>query len=133
MQVFREPGTEDLFLADDQAGFRLGMASAGMGDEAIEHYAARLNTPEAVVGALNWYRGADPADSDGLGPITAETLYVWSTEDIALGRLGADLTGQFVDGPYRFEILEGVTHWIPEEAPDRLAELLLEHLAPGWD
>jgi pimeloyl-ACP methyl ester carboxylesterase len=26
-------------------------------------------------------------------------------------------------------VLEGVSHWIPEEAPDRLNELLLEHLA----
>ena len=39
----------------------------------------------------------------------------------------------WVDGPYRFEVLEGVSHWIPEEAADRLNALLVEHLAhtPG--
>ena len=28
----------------------------------------------------------------------------------------------------RFEVLHGVSHWVPEQAPDRLAALLLEHL-----
>jgi len=32
-------------------------------------------------------------------------------------------------GEYRFEILEGIDHWIPEHAPERLAALLLDHLA----
>jgi pimeloyl-ACP methyl ester carboxylesterase len=34
-----------------------------------------------------------------------------------------------VTGPYRLEILPGVSHWIPEEAPDQVASMLLEHLA----
>jgi hypothetical protein len=34
-----------------------------------------------------------------------------------------------VQAPYRFEILQGVSHWIPEEAPDQLSTWLLEHLA----
>jgi hypothetical protein len=33
-----------------------------------------------------------------------------------------------VSGPYRFEVLEGVGHWIPELAADRFTPLLLEHL-----
>lgn len=133
IQTFREPGSELLFVADDHAGFRLGMAAAGMDDESIEHYVAHHATAEAMAGPLNWYRGADITDSEKVGPITAETLYVWSTDDIALGRHAAELTERFVDGPYRFEVLDGVSHWIPEAAPDRLTELLLEHLAPGFD
>ncbi|MBV8980417.1 MAG: alpha/beta hydrolase, partial [Acidimicrobiia bacterium] len=35
----------------------------------------------------------------------------------------------FVDGPYRFEILEGISHWIPEQAADELNRLLLEHIS----
>jgi len=27
-------------------------------------------------------------------------------------------------GEYRFEILPGVSHWIPDERPDKLADLL---------
>ncbi|HUR17817.1 MAG TPA: hypothetical protein VMZ51_02635 [Acidimicrobiales bacterium] len=29
---------------------------------------------------------------------------------------------------YRFEVLAGVSHWIPEAAPDQLSHLLLDHL-----
>jgi pimeloyl-ACP methyl ester carboxylesterase len=57
------------------------------------------------------------------------TMYVWSTGDVALGREGAEATVGHVEGPYRFEVLEGVSHWIPEEAPDELNRLLLDHLS----
>ncbi|MFD4567917.1 alpha/beta fold hydrolase [Streptomyces sp. NPDC058467] len=56
------------------------------------------------------------------------TLYVWSTEDTAFGPAAARETEQWVNGPYRFEALQGVSHWIPEEAPETLSHLLLEHL-----
>jgi hypothetical protein len=32
-----------------------------------------------------------------------------------------------VTAPYRFEVLDGVSHWISEEAPDQLAALIV-----GW-
>ena len=84
--------------------------------------------PGALTAALNWYRAASIGDVSDLGPITTPTLYVWSDQDVALGREAAEATAQHVEGPYRFEVLEGVSHWIPEEAPDRLNALLLEHL-----
>ena len=31
-------------------------------------------------------------------------------------------------GPFRYAELRGVSHWIPDEAPAALAELLLEHI-----
>jgi pimeloyl-ACP methyl ester carboxylesterase len=68
---------------------------------------------------------------EGLGPITMPTMYVWSTEDIALGREAAEATADAVDGPYRFEVLEGISHWVAEQAPDRLNELLLDHVKSG--
>src|SRR3546814_18486565 len=56
------------------------------------------------------------------------TLYVWSDQDPALGRAAAEATAGLVSGPYRFEVLEGVGHWIPELAAARFNALLLEHL-----
>lgn len=128
MDTFRADGAEDLFLADDRALLKLMLEGSGMDPESAEHCLARATTREAVAGTLNWYRGADPGDAADLGPITAPTLYVWSTEDVALGRLAAELTAEHVDGPYRFEVLEGVSHWIPEAAPEALAALLVDHL-----
>lgn len=33
-----------------------------------------------------------------------------------------------MNGPYRLETLQGVSHWIPEEASETLSRLLLDHL-----
>jgi pimeloyl-ACP methyl ester carboxylesterase len=49
-------------------------------------------------------------------------------------RRGRDArTAQHVAGPYRLEVLAGVGHWVPEQAADRLAALLLGHLLEGRD
>ena len=37
-------------------------------------------------------------------------------------------SGACVDGPWRYEVIPGASHWIPLDAPDRLNELLLDWL-----
>ena len=56
------------------------------------------------------------------------TLFVYSTGDCCLGRDAADATASHVTGPYRYVVLDGVSHWVPEEAAERLDQLLLAHL-----
>jgi pimeloyl-ACP methyl ester carboxylesterase len=63
-----------------------------------------------------------------LPDITVPTLFVWSPQDMAITREGAELTERRVDAPYRFEIIEDVGHWIPELAAE-FSAMLLEHLA----
>jgi pimeloyl-ACP methyl ester carboxylesterase len=63
-----------------------------------------------------------------VGTVRVPTLHVWSTGDTFLGRAGTDATAQFVDAPYRLEVLDGVTHWIPELAAERVAELVTAHI-----
>ena len=128
-EVFRAEGSENQFLANDAAAFRMLFDVSGMPAGRGEPYIAALGTPAALGAALNWYRAADLSLIEGLGPIVSPTLYIWSTEDPALGREAAEATAQFVEGPYRFEVLEGVSHWVSEEAPDRLNALLLDHVA----
>jgi len=53
-------------------------------------------------------------------------MYVWSDQDVALLPKAAHDTARYVTGEYRFEILPGVSHWIPDVEPDRLADLLLD-------
>ena len=55
-------------------------------------------------------------------------MFVWSDGDTALCSDGAELTEQYVKGPYRFEILQGVSHWIPDLAPEAMTALLVEHV-----
>jgi len=129
MDFFKQPDVpEQTFLADGATGLRGLFAATGLEGDDVERYVDVLTQPHAMTGALNWYRAASIGDVRGMGPITAPTLYVWSTNDAALGREAAEATGQHVDGPYRFEVLEGVSHWIAEEAPDRFTALLVDHL-----
>jgi pimeloyl-ACP methyl ester carboxylesterase len=133
IDVFRREGVAELALlgADGSGdGLRKMFARSGLDPESVEVdvFVAAMIEPGALTAALNWYRAMSLAGSAGVGRITVPTLYVWSTEDIALGRTAAEATAQFVSGPYRFEILEGVSHWIPESAPQDLTRLLLEHL-----
>lgn len=41
----------------------------------------------------------------------------------------AEAVAPFVNGPYRFEVIEGVDHWVPELATEAVNQLLLEQLA----
>ena len=129
MAFFRQPDSQDRMLENDAAVFRLLFAGSGMPEGRELPYIEALGTPEALGAALNWYRAASVADAEGLGPIATPTLYVWSTEDVALGTEAAEATAQCVEGPYHFAVIEGVSHWIAEQAPDRLNQLLLDHIS----
>ncbi len=127
MDWFRSPDAEAGWLADD--GALLAAAHAEHPADAREEY-RRVFTADggaALTGGLNWDR-ANRFDTPE-GAITAPTLYVWSTGDVALGREAAEGTAAEVTGPYRFVVLDDVSHWIPEAAADELDRLLLEHLA----
>jgi pimeloyl-ACP methyl ester carboxylesterase len=130
MDVFRAEGgvAEQLFLDNDAAGLRRLYTDAGMEPAVVEEYVTLFQQPGVLTAALNWYRAGSLSEPVDLGRIAPRTLYVWSDNDMALGRVAAEATGEYVDGPYRFEVLPGISHWIPEAAPARLNELLLEHL-----
>jgi pimeloyl-ACP methyl ester carboxylesterase len=78
--------------------------------------------------ALAWYR-ARGAIRKPIGPIRVPTLYIWGDADDTVGRMAAEGTEDFVAAPYRFEVLAGIGHFAADQAPDRVSELLLEHLA----
>jgi pimeloyl-ACP methyl ester carboxylesterase len=89
-----------------------------------------MSEPGAMTAGINWYRAiplSDPRTNNQ--KISVPTLYVWSDRDIALLPKAAHDTARYVSGEYRFEILPDVSHWIPEEQPDKLADLLLDWFA----
>ncbi len=131
LELFRQPGVAEPLLLGEQGdgeGLRQAFAGSGIGGIAVDSYVETLSAPGALTAALNWYRANDLRVAPALGTVVVPTLYVWSTEDIALGRRAAEATADLVSGPYRFEVLEGVSHWIPDVVPDRLNRLILEHL-----
>jgi pimeloyl-ACP methyl ester carboxylesterase len=130
MVMFQVPGLpERILLAGDGRLFRRSMLQSGLAPDAVESYYRVLRQPGALTAALNWYRALPFSLRDRQqAPITMPTLYVWSTKDVALGRTAAELTASCVSGPYRFEVLDGVSHWIPEEVPDTVVRLVLDQV-----
>jgi pimeloyl-ACP methyl ester carboxylesterase len=92
-----------------------------------------LDRPGALTAGLNWYRANLPAHRL-LGPprtlpaIQAPTLGAWSSGDLYLTEERMLRSGEFVQGPWRYERFEGAGHWIPLDEPERLNALLLEFL-----
>nr|WP_280879081.1 alpha/beta hydrolase [Streptomyces pseudovenezuelae] len=124
------PATEDRMLADDAAQLR-ALYAGKVPQASADAYVRHLSEPGALTAALNWYRSGRP--DTAIGVVDVPTLYVWSEEDVAFGPAAARESGKWVGGPYRFETLQGVSHWIPEEAPEALNRLLLEHLRTYGD
>jgi pimeloyl-ACP methyl ester carboxylesterase len=131
MAAFQLPGVpERLLLRGGGKTAQQALVRGGLDEESARRYATRLQEPGALTGALNWYRALPLDLRGGPGkPVSVPTLYVWSDKDVALGRWAAERTARYVTGPYTFLELPGVSHWIPEEAPDALTDALLPHLA----
>lgn len=111
----------------DGAVFRRSLAATGMDTLAVNRALDLLADPATATAAVNWYR-ALRFGAPAAGRITTPTLYIWGDADRPLGRVAAEATGGYVDGTYRFEVVPGGTHWLAEQAPGLVTELLLAHL-----
>jgi pimeloyl-ACP methyl ester carboxylesterase len=126
--LFNIPLVPELLLgAAGGALLRRALTSSGLPDDRADHYVDELRKRRALGLALNWYR-ALALSRPLVGPSAVPTLYVWSDGDTALDGAAARATSRHVRAPYRFEVLEGISHWIPETAPGPAGRLILEHL-----
>lgn len=125
--LLRQVGrAEDLLLEDGARRLR-EMYRGHVPAAQVDSYVAQLSEPDALTAALGWYRAMRP-DLGSLPTVTTPTTYVWSDQDQAIGRAAAEACGQHVDADYRFVELAGVSHWIPEEAPEALAAAILDRV-----
>jgi pimeloyl-ACP methyl ester carboxylesterase len=127
IRLFWQPGkAEEVLLADDARRLRR-MFGGVVPEESVDEYVAVLSAPGALTAALNWYRAM--SSSTPVDDVAVPTTYVWSDGDVAIGRIAAEGCGEFVTADYRFVELPGVSHWIPEEAPEQLARAILDRIA----
>ena len=132
MLWFLLPGVAEAGLAaDDWAFFRRWTRDATDVDRWIAHCEA---APGNLTAMLNWYRAnVDPAAFAGgpgldLPPVGCPVLGIWSDGDAYCSESQMVESKQFLSGPWRYERIEGASHWIPVDAPDRVNELLLDFL-----
>src|ERR671912_1956857 len=127
IRLFWQQGkAEEVLLADDARRLRRMFGDA-VPAEAVDEYAAVLSAPGALTAALNWYRAM--SSDIRVDPIEVPTTYVWSDGDVAIGRTAAEACANYVTGDYRFVELPGITHWIPEQAPEQLTRAILDRIA----
>jgi pimeloyl-ACP methyl ester carboxylesterase len=113
---------------DDWAHFR-SWASHPDTDAVI----ADLERTGSLTPALHWYRANVPPEALispplELPPVPVPTMGVWGTADFALTEGQMTGSAEHVSGPWRYERVEGVAHWMQLEAPEVVNRLLIDFL-----
>lgn len=132
--AFQLPLLPELLGARRGGAMERLLAASGMRPVDLARFRAEVVEHGALPGGLAWYR-ALPFAPPGWARrrVTVPTILVWSDGDTACSRDQAERTAAWVEAPYRLHVLEGVTHWVPEQAPELLAALLLEGFALADD
>jgi pimeloyl-ACP methyl ester carboxylesterase len=106
ISLFRLPGgvAESLFQADDYQRLR-AVYQGKLSDSAVSENIRRLAQPGALTSVLSWYRALNLEAR--IGKINVPALYIWGSQDLALGETAAIETARYVSGPYHFKKLEG--------------------------
>jgi pimeloyl-ACP methyl ester carboxylesterase len=129
MLLFQFPAAEQILMREDWKFLR----EFSRGHPEAQKWIADLSRPGALTAALNWYRAnAFPERLFGTPPplpkVRAPTMGIWSSGDAYL--LEAQMSGSpaFVEGSWRYERIEGASHWLQLDQPGRVNELLLDFL-----
>lgn len=128
IQSFRQSGTAEKRLLADDAEYLRRVFDRKVPRGRVDEYVSRLSEPGALTAALNWYRATKLSTMD-VKPVTVPTIYLWGTEDVAVGSAAASATEEYVSAPYRFVMLEDLSHWMCEEAGSLVSDVLLAHLS----
>ena len=132
MYLAQHPHAEELVARD---GFALVRAIArGEGD--MDAYLRDLARPGAVTALLNWYRANAGAPFElgpppPLPPVAARTLAISSPDDHLFVEEVVAASARHVAGRWAHVSIPGTGHWVPLDAPERVADLLCEFLGAG--
>ncbi|QIN79460.1 alpha/beta fold hydrolase [Rubrobacter marinus] len=114
-----------------RAGFRRDPVRPGaISEEDVEHYAEAMARPGALTATINYYRALlrSPRRAQvGLKKIAAPTLVIWGERDRFLSSKLAEPGPLWVPN-LRVERLPDASHWVAEDRPERVNELLLDFL-----
>jgi len=111
----------------------------GWPDKETEHrYRAAMGVPSVAHSALEYHRWflRSALRPDGLryahrmrAPIQAPTLHLHGALDPCVLTRSAQGSARYVAAPYRWRLIDGAGHFLPEEQPDRFDSALRTWLA----
>jgi pimeloyl-ACP methyl ester carboxylesterase len=98
----------------------------------VDHYVSEF-TRTGFTGGLNWYRNLDRnwellADPPA-ATIDVPAMFIGGTADPVLSFMGPDRAAEVITGPYRQVLIDGAGHWLQQEQPEQVNELLLDFLS----
>jgi pimeloyl-ACP methyl ester carboxylesterase len=120
-------GAGPRLLAENGKWVRDRLARNGVPAAAIDKHLSVIGNPPAMEAALAWYRARGERPS--VGPTRVPTLFIWGEADDTVGRISAEGTAEFIASDYTFAPLPEVGHYAADQVPERVNELLLEHLS----
>ena len=116
---------------------RTDPTNAAFDESDIDRYERAIARPGALTAALNYYRAFGRsqlrrwlglAESNGRNPtVEAEALVIWGEQDRALGTELLDGLDRWVPD-IRIERLPEASHWVQNDAPKHVTDLLEEFL-----
>lgn len=123
---FQVPRLAELTARRPGGLFDRSLRHAGMTPAEVERFRTEMVEDGALPHALGWYRAIALADPRASGRrVSVPTTFLWSDGDVAVARQGAEETGRWIDAAYELVVLEGVSHWIPTQAPEECAAAVL--------
>lgn len=131
--LFQLPAIPEWFLARDDGFVFRRLVASGQTPDRVRRDLAKMADRATARGSLNWYRAIGDSPRGLFGKATIPTLMVGSDADIAVSPKAMRACGRYVSAPFSLEMISGVSHWIPDEVPDTLADLVLAHFSahPG--
>ena len=103
-------------------------------DADIERYVEAAARPGSTTATINYYRAAARRRPRTMlgdhSSIVAPTLLIWGERDAHLGLHFAEGLDRWVPG-IRVERIPDASHWVQNDAPERVNELLVEFLEEG--
>lgn len=125
--IFQIPLLPERALSKQGARGERNLRETGMADEHLDQFRRDIVGDGALRGGLNWYRSFPLIAPKDLGRVTVPSTLVWTDDDAALGRRMAELTPNYVTGPYELVEISG-SHWLLEEHPDAVAEAIIKRV-----
>jgi pimeloyl-ACP methyl ester carboxylesterase len=127
---FQDADAVTRMRASELKPLRRALETQSVAPASVEDYIATLMQPGGIEGAMSWYRAGAGA---GLRvaetpPVSLPTLYIWGRNDATVGQRAAELTAEHVTGPYTFVPVDEGTHFVVDQFPQVVADLVLRHI-----
>lgn len=129
MALFQIPRLPDWAARHYRTWFSGLLRKGGMTEAQVQEVYADIIDDGALPTSLNWYRAMFLVSPLKMrSKVAAPTTHIWSDRDVALSRRSAELAEKYTTGPFRLEIVEGATHWMPEQNAELIAKLINESI-----